>query len=124
MTHSEEDIVVTPDGVIADWKEQHAIRIRDAEWYREGYEDRKKLYANPPSFDQYLALHAFVDTMGPRLQIYVSDEETISTYGGTFGQFYPDVGPQDLKSVLDDHLAAMTRAYDVEVGRTLGNLKL
>ena len=124
MKQAENETLATTEDMIDAWRENMKLRGQAVASYREDYDRRNDLYVSSPSFDQYLALSAYVDSLGLSPPAYISEKDMIAAYAGTFGTLYPDIDPDRLQSVLDDHLAAMARAYEAELDQALGGMQL
>lgn len=114
----------TADAVIELWSEKMAPRLRghNETYDRAAHASRSGFYETPPSFDQYLALCAYLDTMELRVHAFESPQEARKALKGTFGGAYPDLDGAALEAVLDDHFRAMTRAYELETTAALEGL--
>ena len=123
MTEQDPDLMTAAE-ITAGWAENLAKREENPDFHRATYEARKHLYAEETSFGQYQALSAYLDTSDFELPRFVNDAERDAAYRDTFGQAFPDSGPEDLQRALDAHMQAMAKAYDIELDNALGGMSL
>lgn len=115
---------ISVEEVLKAWPEHLAARDAQTTFHRDAYENRKGFHAAPPSFAQYQALGAYLDALDLRGESWASDADRRRAHRETFGTAFPGAGDSDLQSILDEHLRAMSMAYDDELDSALGGVSL